>query len=202
MQDSIGEIKDLKIKKDEEKLPDIIVCDLDKCTGCKICEYACAIHLEGSINPRLSRIRVIRVEPIMNFAYSCRLCDDHPCINACPLDAIKEDKKDSILTVDDDKCDGCGQCIEVCRFSIMIMHSGNRKARVCDFCRKYDYKPKCVEFCPREALEYKSLDDIPKGDFQKIFQKACEDLEHPADVITKKIFEKEIKKNEVKNQQQ
>lgn len=187
--------------KNIEKSPKLIICDIDKCTGCRICEYTCAINNEKSINPRLSRIKVVRIEPIMNFAFSCRLCEDHPCIKTCPVDAIREDKKDGILKIDDDKCTGCGFCIEVCRYSVMTMHSTKKKARVCDFCREHDYKPKCVEFCPRDALEYKSLDDVSDKDFQKKLYRAFEEQEHPADTVMKRILNAEMKENENKTKQ-
>lgn len=134
----------------------IIVCDHDKCTGCRVCEYACAAHQDDSLDVRTSRIKSVRVEPIFNVAISCVACDEPDCIAGCPVQAITWDDKKKHIVIDLDKCDSCGLCAERCKFgSITIKEKG---AFVCDFCADFD-TPKCVEFCPKEALTFKKPND-------------------------------------------
>lgn len=65
----------------------IIICDLQKCNGCQVCEVVCAYAKEKSHNLKMSRMRVLRVEPFLNIALTCRKCEKPTCVKACPRDA-------------------------------------------------------------------------------------------------------------------
>jgi len=136
----------------------IIICDPKKCNGCRICEYACAAHKDNSLNPRHSRIRSIRMEPIFNAAISCVACKEPKCIEGCPTQAIKWDEKEKRIIIDKEKCVACGLCIERCQYGSITLALNDENAFVCDFCIDLD-KPKCVEFCPKDALTHKKTDD-------------------------------------------
>ena len=138
----------------------IIVCDTDKCNGCRICEYACAAELDSSLNVRHARIRVLRLEPIFNVAISCIACEEPECVKGCPNQAIVFDKKERRIKVDKDKCDGCGLCIERCRYGCISLELSGKSAYVCDYCED---SPRCVEYCPKGALSYKKEN---QGSFQ------------------------------------
>ena len=71
--------------------------DPSKCTGCGICEYACALEKGETVNPLKSRIRTVRTMPFFNFALTCRFCEDAPCVKACPENAIVQSEKTGIL---------------------------------------------------------------------------------------------------------
>ena len=129
-----------------------VICDPDKCIGCRICEYVCSATKTGSFDPSLSLIRVVRIEPITMTAIACRLCQDAPCILACPRDALSRSDRDGVILVDEDKCDGCGWCLEACEFGAVVLNPLTKKAEICDLCRDEEDGPRCVEFCPKEAL--------------------------------------------------
>src|SRR4030065_2977189 len=81
--------------------------DPGKCIGCGICEYACTVEKgEGIWNPMHSRIRVVRMAPVFNFALTCRGCHDARCVKACPERAISQSEVNSLLIIDDKKCKG------------------------------------------------------------------------------------------------
>jgi Fe-S-cluster-containing hydrogenase component 2 len=129
-----------------------IVCDPAKCIGCRICESACSATKTGSFDPNLSRIRVVRIEPITMMAISCRLCADAPCIIACPRDALTRSERNGTIMVDTDKCDGCGWCVEACDFGAVVLNPQAKKAEICNLCEDQEDGPRCVQFCPKEAL--------------------------------------------------
>ncbi len=160
-------------KKKSMRKKKIIICDTDKCDGCRICEYACAAYQDNTLNPRHSRIRVIRAEPIFNVAMSCVLCDEPDCIKGCPTQAIEYDEKERVIKIDNDKCDGCGLCIERCRYGSITLALGGTNAFVCDFCRDLG-KPKCVEFCPKGALSY---EPATEKNFQGLVKRIKEENE-------------------------
>jgi Fe-S-cluster-containing dehydrogenase component len=76
--------------------------DPGKCIGCGICEYACTIEKgEGGWSPMSSRIRVVRMAPVFNFALSCRGCTDAKCVKACPEKAISQSQENNLLIIDE-----------------------------------------------------------------------------------------------------
>lgn len=154
----------------EEKKRKIIICDPEKCTGCRICEYACAGYQDNSLNLRHSRMKVVRMEPITNIAMSCVNCDDPDCVKGCPLQAIVYDEKEGIIVVDEKLCDGCGLCIERCKFGSLTLALRDKNVFVCDYCKDYD-SPRCVEFCPKDALSYEVATD---KNFQGLIKKIKE----------------------------
>ena len=134
-----------------------IAADPELCTGCHTCEYMCALEKDGKFSPLRSRIRVIRIYPSSNLAIACRLCEDAPCVVACPRKALEQSEATGVIIVDEDKCDGCGWCLEACDFGAITIHPDTKVAIVCDLC---DGEPKCVEICPVEALELTNRDTL------------------------------------------
>ena len=125
--------------------------DIDKCTGCRVCEYACSMEKDGAFNPTRSRIRVVRSYPHTNAAITCRLCEDMPCVNACPRKALSRSEKNGSIRVDEEICDGCGWCVRSCKVGAMALDP-KPTVRVCDLCSQREAGPACIEWCPEEAL--------------------------------------------------
>lgn len=155
-----------------EAMRRFIASDPDKCVGCSICEYICAMEKEKAFNPLKSRIRVVRLHLIANLAVACRLCEDAPCIAACPRKAL-EQASNGVILVDEDKCNGCGWCIEACEFGSITLHPEKKVVMTCDLC---DGKPKCIEWCPEEALDLLTRDELAKkarvAAVRKLFKEA------------------------------
>jgi TPP-dependent indolepyruvate ferredoxin oxidoreductase alpha subunit len=140
-----------------------VSCDPQKCTGCVVCEYACSMEKEQVFNPSKSRIRAIRLDPLSNAAIACRACKDAPCVAACPEKALTQSGKTGVVMVDEDKCNGCGWCIEACEYGAITLHPNKQKVIVCDVCNG---EPVCIQFCPEGALNLsgKTTDKIVAGD--------------------------------------
>jgi len=149
--------------------------DPEKCTGCQVCEYACAMEKEGVFNPLKSRIRVVRLNQLINMSLTCRLCEDPPCVAACPRDALTQSEETGIILVDEDKCNGCGWCIEACDYGAITLHPETKVVFVCDLCQDKG-KPQCVEWCPEEALDFVTSDVLAQKArieaVKKLFQEA------------------------------
>jgi len=144
------------MQAEEAELRKFVAVDPSKCTGCSLCEFICVLEKnEPSISPLRSRIRVIRVSPVFNVAVTCRLCEDAPCVRACSRDALVQSKSGEII-VDETKCNRCGWCIEACPYGGITLHPDKTSVLVCDLCGG---EPKCVEFCPEEALKLVSSDE-------------------------------------------
>jgi Fe-S-cluster-containing hydrogenase component 2 len=153
--------------------PKFIVADPEKCTGCRLCELVCSAVKEKGFNPILSRIRTVRIEPISNISMACRLCEDPPCVNVCPRDALSQEEDTGRIMIDEDKCDGCKWCLEACEFGAILIHPDKKIATICDLC---DGEPKCVEMCPKEALELLSTEELSQRMRKATFLKLLRDL--------------------------
>ncbi len=138
-------------------------CDDDKCVGCVICEYVCSFEKEKVFNPLKSRIRSIRIDQTFNTAVTCKACKDAPCITACEQKAIIQSTETGAILVDEEKCNGCGWCIETCKYGAITLHPKTHKVMICDTCSG---DPKCIPLCPESALSLigKSDDKIVTGD--------------------------------------
>jgi len=146
--------------------------DPSKCVGCCVCEYVCSMEHEKTYNPTKSRIRVIRLNPFVNVAIACRLCEDPSCVIACPREALFQSET-GVIMVDEEKCNGCAWCVEVCDYGSIQLHPESRVVFVCDLC---DGEPKCVEWCPEEALDFNTKEVLAQrariSSVKKLFQKA------------------------------
>jgi len=154
-----------------------------KCVGCSICEFVCALEKEGDPNPLKSRIRVIRLNPILNLTVTCRFCENPPCIRACPRDAIKQSEKGGILLIDENKCDGCVLCIQACPYGGMMLHPEKGVVMACDLCNG---EPKCIEYCPEEALELVSDDKYFNEALLSTIEKLPKEIERLLNIIKSK----------------
>jgi len=157
----------------------------DKCTGCGLCEYVCSLEKNGFPNPSLSRIRVIRLAPLLNIAMTCRFCNDPPCVDACPRMALRQSKDGNLILVNKERCDGCGWCIQACPYGSLIMDPYKNVVSVCDLCGG---EPKCVDFCPEEALEIVSSDE----EANKLFGSALEELPKEIEKMSMLIEKREL----------
>ncbi len=123
----------------------------EKCVGCSICEFACSLEKEGTLNPIKSRVRIIRGPPFIHLATTCRQCDDTPCIRACPKEALYQSEETGAILVDDIKCDGCKWCLEACEYGAIRFDKDANTVVICDLCNG---DPKCKEMCPEEAIDF------------------------------------------------
>ena len=151
--------------------------DPGKCIGCGICEYACTVEKgEATWNPMRSRIRVVRMTPVFNFALSCRGCKDARCVKACPEHAIKQSEETGLLLIDDEACKGCDWCVQACEHGGITINPDTGKAIACDLCQG---EPKCKEACPEEALDIVESDEASDKRFNDALSKLavqCEQL--------------------------
>ena len=158
--------------------------DPSKCTGCGICEYACTLEKGEAVwNPIRSRIRVVRMTPLFNFALACRFCEDAKCVKACPEKALAQSEKTGIIMVKDKQCKGCDWCVQACEHGGITIHSDTGKAIACDLC---EGEPKCVEFCPEEALELISTDEAAEKRFSDALEKLTAETERLTTTVKNK----------------
>lgn len=118
--------------------------ELSKCSGCRKCEIACSLFHENRIWPEASRIRVFMLVPGVDFPHFCAQCEDYPCVESCPVNALSVSKETGAVLVDVETCIACGKCIDACPGRIPHMHPEEKHVLICDLCKG---DPQCVKVC-------------------------------------------------------
>ena len=109
------------------------------CWGCRTCEVACKQENRAAVGVRLICVREIGPSmtddrPEFSFQINlCRHCDDPPCVNACPEEAIAK-RIDGIVVMSDDLCTGCQACIDECPYEAITYDHDKSIAQKCNLC--------------------------------------------------------------------
>lgn len=111
--------------------------DHESCWGCKTCEVACKQEYDFRVKflyVSEEGPKIASGEPRFSFhVHVCRHCDDPPCVQPCPVEAIKK-REDGIVVLDEEKCTGCQLCIEACPYHAIGFDEENQTARKCNLC--------------------------------------------------------------------
>lgn len=94
--------------------------------------------------PEASRVRIFMPFPGLEVPHLCSQCQDYPCVESCPVDALSTDPNTGAVLVDREACNSCGLCIKACPGQVPYMHPKDNKAVICDLCGG---SPECVEVC-------------------------------------------------------
>jgi tetrathionate reductase subunit B len=109
------------------------------CWGCKTCEVACKQEMGAPDGVKLIDVqedgpRVVDGQPYFLFRVKvCRHCDDPPCAEACPAEAIRK-RDDGIVVLDGELCTGCQNCLEACPYGVISFDEEGGLARKCNLC--------------------------------------------------------------------
>ena len=119
------------------------------CSGCRICELACAVEHFRVNNPKKSAIRVMITypQPVIRLPIVCSQCKVPVCADACPVNALS--RRDSVVELDTELCISCMKCVDACPFGAIYAHSDVDHPIKCDMCKG---DPKCVSACPKNVI--------------------------------------------------
>ena len=132
------------------ELKKTMIVDLGKCTGCEMCMDICSSEQGKSYSDQTSKIQIHKDEAQATFIpLVCEQCREHPCVDACPVNALQYDDPLSIFTVDREACTGCGACVDACPYDGIFL--SGKVAVKCDLCGG---RVPCVGVCYPQALRY------------------------------------------------
>lgn len=97
-------------------------------------------------------MKVVHEYPAKERPVVCIQCEDAPCAEACPTNAITKTETGAWI-VNEEACNGCGLCVESCPYGVVKMNPESGVAMKCDFCGG---DPECVKMCSVAALRYES----------------------------------------------
>ncbi|MBE3593430.1 MAG: 4Fe-4S dicluster domain-containing protein [Candidatus Carbobacillus altaicus] len=161
--------------------------DTSLCIGCKACQVACkewnGLPVEKEVyftghsydnTKHLSAYTWRHVKFIEQFnedrtegrwlflSDSCKHCNDAPCMEVCPTDALVRTEFGTVF-VDQDVCIGCANCVAACPFGVIQIEEEKGVAQKCTLC--YDrlqngQEPACAAACPTGAIRFGSIDAL------------------------------------------
>ncbi len=142
--------------------------DLERCTGCKSCEAACK-QVNG-LGPHEYRNKVLWLgapeAPALDFlTVTCQQCERPACLRACPVapKAVSKDPLTGVVSVDESRCTGCGECVLACPYGAMGYDPVDHHAVKCDLCaprRARGEGPACASVCPTRAITWGERDEL------------------------------------------
>ena len=154
----------------------LLVANRAKCTGCQRCEVNCTLANDGDAHPYMARIRVRQnvnfgdQGPTDDYKHgdgffglwgfkpdTCKQCADPACVNVCPMKAISADPVTGARVIDEDKCVGCGACVNACPWHMPRVDVEKHKSTKCISCGA------CVAGCPTSALRMIPWEDVAKA---------------------------------------
>jgi carbon-monoxide dehydrogenase iron sulfur subunit len=148
-----------KKKANHEKIPEAmghIVCNEERCAGCRTCEAVCSLSHEGVVSPVLARLEIISY-PLEGWrikSVTCKQCRGPDCLYVCPTKALYVDNVTGARVIDAGKCIGCKLCMEACPQYPNTPIRHDSKINVCFKCDLCGGEPLCVKFCPEAALSF------------------------------------------------
>ncbi|WP_305819043.1 4Fe-4S binding protein [Photobacterium leiognathi] len=164
-----------------------VFADPNLCIGCRTCEIACALSHQAEntaagmepsdFSPRLTVVKNAHVTtPVM-----CRQCDDAPCAQVCPNNAIV--LEDGFVKVIQSRCIGCKTCVIACPYGAMnvvttmveetkgaalfVRKVPQTQALKCDLCHHQESGPSCVQVCPTGAIRIIEPETLTETSQQK-----------------------------------
>jgi Fe-S-cluster-containing dehydrogenase component len=128
----------------------------DLCVGCFACEVACKAEYHLPVGVKW--IQVNRDEETggdgkqrLSFQVNvCRQCEHPPCVSACSVGAIFQ-RKDGLIILEEEKCNGCRECIKDCPWKVIAFDSARQRASKCNLCTQLA-ELRCLKYCPTSAL--------------------------------------------------
>jgi len=145
----------------------LLVVNASRCVGCQRCELNCSLSNDGAASTFISRVKIQRKlnldgagngllseNPWLYFPDTCRQCEDPACGKVCPQQAIYADETTGIRKVDQEKCIGCGACVQACPWHMPTVNPETKKSSKCIACGA------CVAGCPSGALSIVDWDAV------------------------------------------
>ena len=154
--------------------------DNRKCIGCHACTIACKSEHDIPLGVNRTWVKYVEkgVYPDTSRLFSvlrCNHCEDAPCIDICPTNALYT-LDNGIVDFDTDRCIGCKSCMQACPYDALYINPETHVAEKCNFCShrlEQNMAPACVIVCPVEAIGFGDISD-PDTEISKII--AMEDV--------------------------
>jgi Fe-S-cluster-containing hydrogenase component 2 len=122
--------------------------------------------------PDVNKNGLKTIRELATFRFSCRKCEDAPCIEVCPAEALEKDDE-SIVTRYTNLCVSCKSCVTICPFGTMMTdffkHQRNRDL-LCDLQDEKDLE-RFVLLSPAGTVTITDEDEAPEKNIYRLNEK-------------------------------
>ncbi len=125
-------------------------------------------HFYMSVNR--NGLRTIRELAV--FRFTCRKCEDAPCIGVCPAEALEKDAE-GIIDRHTNLCVSCKSCVTICPFGTMMtdFFSHHRNKDILFDLRYEENVMKFIEACPVGTVSMTDSDESPENNIYRLNEK-------------------------------
>ncbi|WP_027016454.1 sulfate reduction electron transfer complex DsrMKJOP subunit DsrO [Comamonas composti] len=151
--------------------------DLRRCIGCQACTVSCSLENLPPIGQFRTTVLQYEIDKpdgsapaMVSLPRLCNHCDEPPCVPVCPVQATFQ-RTDGIVLVDNERCVGCGYCVQACPYDARFINHETQTADKCTFCEhrlEVGLLPACVESCVGGARVIGDLNDAGSEINQRI----------------------------------
>jgi Fe-S-cluster-containing dehydrogenase component len=117
--------------------------------------------------PNSNGLKTIRELSI--FRFTCRKCDDAPCIAACPAEALEKDAE-GVINRHTNLCISCKSCVTICPFGTMMtdFFSHHRNKDLFYDLTNIDEMKKFASACPPGTVIMTDMKESPEENIYKL----------------------------------
>lgn len=127
---------------------------------------------EGLFYPLLNNNGLKTIRELATFMFTCRKCEDAPCISVCPAEALEKDT-DGVISRYTNLCICCKSCVTICPFGTMMTdffeHHRNKDLYY-DLRDEKELK-KFIEACPEGTVTLVDADETPEENIYRLNEK-------------------------------
>ena len=127
---------------------------------------------EAVFYPMVNSNGLKTIRELASFRFTCRKCEDAPCISVCPEDALEKDEE-GLITRYTNLCVSCKSCVTICPFGTMMTdffsHHRN-KDLFYDLMDEDDIK-KFIQASPAGTVELTDEDESPEKNIYRLNDK-------------------------------
>ena len=122
--------------------------EMNKCLGCFACMNVCSTvnQKNHSLSKSALKVRTTGGATSAHVAIVCLGCQDPPCMEVCPSNALKKRPGGGVL-VSAAECIGCRKCVSACCMRAINFDEETKKPIICVHCGV------CARFCPHGCLQ-------------------------------------------------
>jgi Fe-S-cluster-containing hydrogenase component 2 len=133
------------------------------------------------LSPNNNGLKTIR--ELATFRYSCRKCEDAPCIAVCPAEALDKDSE-GLVTRYTNLCISCKSCVTICPFGTMMAdfftHHRNKDIFY-DLTDSIEIQ-RFIEACPAGSVTLTNAKESPADSIYKLNERVLiKDQLYPSD---------------------
>lgn len=159
--------------------------DIRRCIGCQACTVSCSMENRpplGQFRTTVLQYEVDAPDPgappaMVSLPRLCNHCDNPPCVPVCPVQATFQ-RTDGVVLVDNERCVGCGYCVQACPYDARFINHETQTADKCTFCEhrlEAGLLPACVESCVGGARKIGDLND-PKSEIATLLREHKDEI--------------------------